>query len=118
MEMSVHMNRRMDVYTLAFTVCKNMAVCTHHGPNIYKDTKSLMSSLLVFNRVYRLEIKSVMLVFSTPLTFSLVYPPPSPSFLYEQCVTAGGGGVIRGRRKINTSPQIPLLVNFLIKTKI
>ncbi len=42
-----------------------------------------MSSLLVFNRVYRLEVQSVMLVFSTllceqlslqvPLTFSLVY---------------------------------------------
>jgi hypothetical protein len=30
-----------------------------------------MSSLLVFKRVYRLEIKSVMLVFSTPL-------PPNP----------------------------------------
>jgi hypothetical protein len=38
-----------------------------HGPNNYKDTKNLMSSFLVFNRVYRLEIQSVMLVFSTPL---------------------------------------------------
>ena len=38
-----------------------------HGPNNYKDTKPLMSSLLVFDRVYRLEIQSVMLVFSTPL---------------------------------------------------
>jgi hypothetical protein len=45
-----------------------------------------MSSLLVFIRVYRLEIQSVMLVFSTPLlnycpslTFSLVdIPPPLP----------------------------------------
>ncbi len=46
-----------------------------------------MSSLLVFNRVYKLEIQSVMLVFSTPLmnysaplTFSLVHltPPPPP----------------------------------------
>ncbi len=26
-----------------------------HGPNIYKDAKPLMSSLLVFNRVYRLD---------------------------------------------------------------
>ncbi len=33
--------------------------------NYYKDTKPKMSSLLVFNRVYRLEIQSVMLVFST-----------------------------------------------------
>jgi hypothetical protein len=41
--------------------------CAHHGPNNYKDTKPIMSSLLVFNRVYRLEIQSIMLVFSTPL---------------------------------------------------
>jgi hypothetical protein len=44
-----------------------------------------MSSLLVFDRVYRLEIQSVMLVFSTPLvnynallTFSLVHLTPTP----------------------------------------
>jgi hypothetical protein len=41
-------------------------------------------SLLVCNRVYRLEIQSVMLVFSTPLvncspsTFSLNFPTPPP----------------------------------------
>jgi hypothetical protein len=35
--------------------------------NYYEDTKPLMSALLVFKRVYRLEIQSVMLVFSTPL---------------------------------------------------
>ncbi len=40
-----------------------------------------MSSLLVLNRVYSLEIQSVMLIFSTPLvnccpsTFSLTSPP-------------------------------------------
>ena len=46
-----------------------------------------MPSLLVFNRAYRLEIQSVMLVFSTgfvnsaPLTFSLVSSPfPTPPF--------------------------------------
>jgi hypothetical protein len=33
----------------------------------YKDTKPWMSSLLVFNRVYRLEIQSVMFVFLTHL---------------------------------------------------
>jgi len=39
-----------------------------HGPNIYKeDTKPKKSSLLMFNRVNRLEIPSVMLVFSAPL---------------------------------------------------
>jgi hypothetical protein len=35
--------------------------------NINKDTKPLMPSLLVFNRVYGLEIQSVMLVFSNSL---------------------------------------------------
>ncbi len=44
-----------------------------------------MASLLVFNRVYRLEIQSVMSVFSTPLvnccpsTSSLTSPIPPPS---------------------------------------
>jgi hypothetical protein len=46
---------------------KRPGVTGTHGPDIYKDTKPQMSSLLVFNRVYRLEIQSVMLVFSTPL---------------------------------------------------
>jgi hypothetical protein len=32
--------------------------CTKDGPNNYKDTKPKISSLLVFNRVYRLEIVS------------------------------------------------------------
>ncbi len=31
----------------------------------YEETKPSMSSLLVFNRIYRLEIQSVTLVFST-----------------------------------------------------
>jgi hypothetical protein len=37
----------------------------NHGERNYKDTKPYMSSLLVFIRVYRLEIQSVMLVFLT-----------------------------------------------------
>ncbi len=63
-----------------------------------------MSSLLVFNRVYRLEIQSVMLVFSThlvnccPSTFSLTSPNPPPFpkstyIIYRQCVAVGGEGV-------------------------
>jgi hypothetical protein len=36
---------------------------SQHGLINYKDTKPKISSLLVFNRVYRLEIQSVMLVF-------------------------------------------------------
>ncbi len=35
----------------------------NHRLNNYKDTKPYMPSLLVFNRVYRLEIHSVMFVF-------------------------------------------------------
>jgi hypothetical protein len=64
-----------------------------------------MSSLLVFNRVYRLEIQSVMLVFST--SFVKYYPsnllsgspppPPPPSqsqstvYMYRQCDWEGVG---------------------------
>ncbi len=63
-----------------------------------------MSSLLVFNGVYRLEIQSVMLVFSTPLvncchsTFSLTssppLPPPSQSqrTVYTDSLCLWGGG--------------------------
>ena len=36
-----------------------------HGRNNHKDTKLEMSSLLVFNGIYRLKIQSVMLVFLT-----------------------------------------------------
>jgi hypothetical protein len=64
-----------------------------------------MSSLLVFNRVYRLEIQSVLLVFRPifvnycPSTFSQVHLPPPPlpcvnkyrSIQSIQCVTKGGG---------------------------
>ncbi len=64
-----------------------------------------MSSLLMFNRVYRLEIQSVMLVFSTPLlnccpsTYSLTSPTPPPlpkvNVQYIQTVCGcGGGGVL------------------------
>jgi hypothetical protein len=61
-----------------------------------------MSSLLVFNRVYRLEILSVMLVFSTqlcellPLLPSLWFTfPPLPlsqSQYFSDSVRLGGGG--------------------------
>jgi hypothetical protein len=61
-----------------------------------------MSSLLVFNKVYRLEIQSVMLVFSTqvcellPLEPSLLSdsPPPLPKvkIQYKQTVCGWGGG--------------------------
>ncbi len=48
-----------DSLSVKFPV--NALECEEHGPNNYKDTK------LVFKRVYRLEIQSAMLVFSTPL---------------------------------------------------
>jgi hypothetical protein len=62
-----------------------------------------MSSLLMFNRVYRLEIQSVMFGFSTLLcellpliSFSLVNlpPPPFPVLtynIYRECGAGGGG---------------------------
>ena len=55
-----------------------------------------MSSLLVFNRVYRLEIQAVMLVFSThlvnccPSTFSLTSPHSQSK--RTKCGCGGGGG--------------------------
>ncbi len=70
-----------------------------HGQRNYKDTKPEMSSLLVFNRVYRLEIQSVMLVFSSRTTFSLTSPPsplPKVNVQYIQTVCGCGGlGVFR-----------------------
>jgi hypothetical protein len=59
----------------------------------------------MFNRIYRLEIQSVMLIFSTPVVnYSAPLPslqftsPPLPcvkkysSIHYKQCVTGGGRG--------------------------
>jgi hypothetical protein len=65
---------KLDQFSLTYTMIhlflsdgrENLTLW--NGPHIYEDTKSKMSSLLMFNRVYnRLEIQSVMLVFSTPL---------------------------------------------------
>ncbi len=66
-----------------------------------------MSSSLMFNRVYRLEIQPVMLVYSTPLvnycpsTFSLISPTPPlfPKYriyciIQTVCGCGGGGGVL------------------------
>jgi hypothetical protein len=76
------------------------------GPNDSntKDTKPQMSPLLVCNRVYRLEIQSVMLVFSTQLFEILslyllsISPPPLPCvnknvYVFIQCVCNGGIGL-------------------------
>ncbi len=68
-----------------------------------------MSSLLVFNKIYRLEIQSVMLVFSTQLCELLpLYPslwftsptfPPSKVKVeyieYRQCVAGRGRGGVK-----------------------
>ena len=66
-----------------------------------------------FIRVYRLEIQSVMLVFSTQLC-EMLSLSPSLSILYTciQCVRGGGYGVL-GLRQINTCRKAPLQVNFL-----
>ncbi len=63
-----------------------------------------MSSLLVFNRVYRQEIQAVMLVFLTQLCellplspFLWFIPPPFPKSkysIYRQCVAERGWGVL------------------------
>ncbi len=77
------------------------------------DNKFQMSSLLVFNRVYRLEIQSVMLVFSAPLVnqrpSNLVTGSLNPSSLpcvnkytgmYSNSVLQGGG-----RDQVGRGPQ-------------
>jgi hypothetical protein len=74
-----------------------------------------MSSLLVFNRVYRLEIQSVMLVFST----RLVQPPPPPSVwisrygVYTVCIRVGGSGCVESIYRVihYVFDQIPNLQN-------
>jgi hypothetical protein len=38
------------------TLKKYLTLQSHHGSKNYEDTKPQMSSLLVFNRLYRLEI--------------------------------------------------------------
>jgi hypothetical protein len=82
----------------------------------------------VFIRVYRVEIQSVVLVFSTqlcellPLLPSLWYKSlPLPPSLCEQvyCIHVysvyggGGGHWVLGLRQINTCSEVPLNVNFL-----
>ncbi len=89
-----------------------------------------MSSLLVFNRVYRLEIQSVMLIFWTgflPLLPSLWLSlplPPSPlpyankytGYTYTQCARGGSLGSKEGTRpQTDKTPaaKVPLQVNFI-----
>ncbi len=77
-----------------------------------------MSSLLVFNTVYRLEIQSVMLVFSAPLVnyrpSNLLSGSPTPSpppfpvrisagNVFIQCVTTGEVEGIGGIRHLPPS---------------
>jgi hypothetical protein len=100
-----------------------------HALNNYTDTKAKFrhlkklackgTSRQMFIRVCRLEIQSVMLVFSTQLCELLplwVNSPPLSvwiSILYThiQCVR-GGYGVL-GLRQINTCRKVPLQVNFV-----
>jgi hypothetical protein len=76
------------------------------------------------SRVYRLEIQSVMLVFSTQpcelLPLSLLTgstPPPTPLscvnkyVVYTYCVQCVRGGGFLGLRQINTFHKVPLQVN-------
>ncbi len=108
------------------------------GRNSYRGTKPWMSSFLVLNRVDRIEIQSVMLVFSTTLvnycpsdfltglspplfpvrissiyrsyTLFTIWPDSEPTkLLYLPKQKPWRGG---GLRQINTWYQVPLLVNF------
>jgi hypothetical protein len=78
---------------------RHSTVVLKHGLNNCKGTKPQMSSLMAFNRVYRLEIQSVMLVFSTgfvdywssnmPLTSPLLCVNKYTVYTYTVC--KGGG---------------------------
>ncbi len=78
-----------------------------------------MSSLLVFNRVNRLEIQSVMLVFSTGFFYcchsNLLY-----TRIHVYSVQGGEYGFIRGggegSDRYNTCLKVPLQVNFFYIT--
>jgi hypothetical protein len=71
-----------------------------------------MSSLLVYNRVYRLVSHvSIFDPSCAPLTFSLVHLPPPPlpcvnKYRFIQCVTGWGGGGVSGATEIKkTAPN-------------
>ncbi len=99
----------MSKWGLALSVLKSTAATKVSGlytawtKYLWRRQTLNVASLLMFSRVYRLEILSVMLVFLTgfvniaPLTFSLVSsPPPLPCvnkytvYMYKVC--KGGGG--------------------------
>ncbi len=77
-----------------------------------------MSSLPLYNRVYRLEIQSVMLVFSTPLVNLRPSNLLTGVHVFMQYSELRGGGGIWGLRQISTYHQVHLLVNFLRKADI
>ncbi len=97
-----------------------------HGLITYKDTKLLMSSLLVFNRVYILgdTVKSCWyfrpaLWTIAPLTFSVVsslssLPCVNKYNVYTYTVCVGGGviGKEGGLRQIKNLPQSPFTDQF------
>jgi uncharacterized membrane protein YhaH (DUF805 family) len=83
---------RLEIHSLMLVFFIQLLNCCLSNPHLWLTHGRLnniginpwMSSLLVFNRVYRIEIQSVMLVFSTslvnccPFTFSLTSPTPTP----------------------------------------
>ncbi len=106
---------------------------TTYGLINYIDTKAKCRHPKILNyigtlrqvciKVYSLDIKSVMLVFSTqlckllPLSPSLWFnssppPPPFPVWISIQWVRGEGYGVL-GLRQINTCRKVRLQVNFI-----
>jgi hypothetical protein len=110
----------------------------------YKDTKTNCRHLKkftckgtlrkVFIGVYRLEVQSVMLIFSTSFVnyFRLTFPPPPPFqkskyIIYRHCVAGRGLGVLspvedhpkqnprrgEGLIQMNTCREVPLQINYL-----
>jgi hypothetical protein len=92
-----------------------------HGPKNYKkDTKPKMLSLLLFNKVYRLGMQSVMLVFSeeiglcgehayTGVIHCVFHQRPNLQNCFS---TPNQNQRGEGLRQIDTCRQVPLQVNF------
>ncbi len=93
-----------------------------HGLINYKDTKAKFLHLkkftckgtlrLVFLRVYRLEIQSVILVIFYPALWTVApFPCVNKYTLYTYTECKGGGGVLVIKQMNNTCPKTPLQVN-------
>ncbi len=60
LQIASHTPNKTNIEGKRFNQCYQHIQGVYHGLINYKDTKPQSSSLLVFNRVYRLEVQSIM----------------------------------------------------------